>query len=549
MATLVEADPPAGELVRKRPSTLSIPAASSAGDHEIGSPVGSPLRRQLSAQLGASPHGSPRRRKRLSSEVVPAERLSKEVLMSASPPGSPKKYVPRRKSSTEKLDTAMLMNKLDKEVQQEFDFSSMYVLAFLYFESPVDIDNLRAIVKARLFEIPRFRSRVGSEKDEKNQDVYYYEELPIREIPLTEMVQENDHVKTPLDVDEFASDMVNKPDNVDLPLWRAYVMNNMADGRSLIFWAIDHAIGDGTALIAALMSILDDQKGINVPKPKRNNTIGCLTTFRASVTACFNIFVGDQLPGDRDNRLKMKDHRHPTKAKSLATSSSLDLRRVKEVTVLYPGATVNDILMAVLCLSLRLYYQKYDPDVLAKKQNVSANFPIDLRGQGEAATGNKFAPGKITFPIHMEDPCKMIYKIKAQIDKVKVSPEPFMRDFMVGMLMNSSLKKTSVVKIIADSYGKVTMMLSNVPGPQQAAYLGGQQISDMSFYSLAPIGAYAGIVSYNGKVNCGVAFAQDCEPEAHNFSKFWSDAFEQVYTASMAHKSKGHVPNETSCMG
>jgi hypothetical protein len=44
-------------------------------------------------------------------------------------------------------------------------------------------------------------------------------------------------------------------------------------------------------------------------------------------------------------------------------------------------------------------------------------------------------------------------------------------------------------------------MMSNVPGPQSAAFFGGQLVDELSFLSLGVIGTYCGICTYNGNVS------------------------------------------------
>merc|ERR1712130_1083348 len=165
-------------------------------------------------------------------------------------------------------------------------------------------------------------------------------------------------------------------------------------------------------------------------------------------------------------------------SKSFATSPPIELARLKEVKDMIPGATVNDALMTVLTMCLRLYYEKYEPEVLegscCSNPKVRGNFPISLRGVDpkyknvERAT-NAFSQGQMRFPVHLEDPRPMLQHVKAQIDNVKISPEPILRDRILGALASLCMPRCPVLsqRLIIDQFGKVTAMLSNVVGPAE----------------------------------------------------------------------------------
>merc|ERR1712224_719805 len=81
--------------------------------------------------------------------------------------------------------------------------------------------------------------------------------------------------------------------------------------------------------------------------------------------------------------------------------------------------------------------------------------------------GNRFSQGQLTFPIHLADPLAIFANVKAQSDSIKVSPEPVVRQGMVKFLVgqNANMGWDAVCDAMLDSFGKVTAMLSNVPGP------------------------------------------------------------------------------------
>jgi hypothetical protein len=329
----------------------------------------------------------------------------------------------------------------------------------------------------------------------------------------------------------------------------------MADGRSCLLFTIDHAIADGVGLVDVLFSILDEGASSGSKPAATGNSIkqkvkpSCFAGIKACLGAFFNISIGDQLPGDTRTRLKVRDHRNMLgTAKSLAKSPAIDVARLKEVKDIIPGATVNDVLMTVLSVCLRMYYEKHEPEVLqvgyCGPAKIRGNFPISLRGVDKkyenAVCDNAFSQGSLRFPVHLADPMDMMNNIKAQIDVVKISPEPIMRDRVIAGLAEKLLPRCPVLtaNLILDQFGKVTAMLSNVLGPTSQVSFAGQPIDDMSFYVLVPLGLYFGLLTYNGRCTASVCIDDTSgESEANNLAELFPVAFERVYSAAIGQKT------------
>merc|ERR1712072_222284 len=348
-------------------------------------------------------------------------------------------------------------------------------------------------------------------------------------------------IRTPEDVNRFASEVYQSKTDLNLPLWRAYICNDMADGRSLLIMVIDHAIADGTALIQSFMSILDkDDKAAKAKVPTRSKKapeVGCLAQLKGLFNACWGPFIGDQLPADPQNKLKTVDCRKPGKSKAVYSTPDISISQVKEVQKKLPGATVNDVLMTLVALTLQEYFKQYEPSTL--KQKVRANFPINLRKEtgsdmmSEESYGNRFSQGQIRFPLHLDDPMAVFADIKSQIDVIKVSPEPYVRDKLVSFLvLKSGMPMSDIGDALLDAFGKVTAMLSNVPGPLTKVNFMGQEVDDLSFYAMTPMGLYFGIVQYNGQFKAGICTDASLEAEPKRLADCWLPAFEKLSKAA-----------------
>mmetsp|Transcript_83559 Transcript_83559/g.258398 ORF Transcript_83559/g.258398 Transcript_83559/m.258398 type:complete len:490 (-) Transcript_83559:339-1808(-) len=489
---------------------MAAQVADVARDMEGSCEVGSPLRRRLSSQLGArAPQGQAGKRTRARG-----------------------------------FTTVFGANRFDKEAGAKM--RSTLVTGFLYFKQPLDKAMATAVLRERLCAIPRFRSRMVNAAA-KGRVVLEFEELSEAEldVAMPVLVTEKTSIKSQADIDSFVSHIYEDDMDVDLPQWRMYLVNNMDDGRSMMMLVVNHAIADGTALVQVLMSVLDDQPSLPVPTRKDPghgpSSPGCLAQLKGLFAACWGPFIGDNLPGDPLNRLRTKEPTKPGRTKACSMSASLTMEQIKEVRQKLPGATINDVLMTITTLTIQEYFQKYEPKAL--KQKVRANFPINMRSatgtniMTEENFGNRFSQGSLRFPLQYTDPMKVFANIKGQIDVIKVSPEPYVRDKVIGCVaLKSRLPFTMVADILLNAFGKFTCMLSNVPGPLEEVAFLGQPLDDLSFYALAPIGLYFGIIQYKGNFKVGICCDAEREPEPRKLAECWEPAFQRLRTAAAAAK-------------
>ena len=169
---------------------------------------------------------------------------------------------------------------------------------------------------------------------------------------------------------------------------------------------------------------------------------------------------------------------------------------------------MNDVLMTLMCLTLRKYFQRYEPSTL--KQSVTATIPVSVRREGEEDIfnpmffGNNFSQAQISFPLEVEDPMEAFRRVKSQIDVIKVSPEPHLRLGLISCLTSCAVPQSLLASAMMDQFGRVTATLSNVIGPLREVQFLGQAVDDLSFYAMVPLGLYLGVVQYKGRIKVGM---------------------------------------------
>ena len=83
----------------------------------------------------------------------------------------------------------------------------------------------------------------------------------------------------------------------------------------------------------------------------------------------------------------------------------------------------------------------------------------------------------------------------------------------VPLLSRLGLRKL-LRTLMLHAIGKATMVISNVPGPQQQRTLCGETLSSMQYFLFSPVGAYIGVCSYAGSVAAGASLERALEPRA-----------------------------------
>lgn len=118
---------------------------------------------------------------------------------------------------------------------------------------------------------------------------------------------------------------------------------------------------------------------------------------------------------------------------------------------------------------------------------------------------NKFAAVMLDLPVGIPDFHARVAATKKRLDALKRSPEPL---FTYGTvrLMLKALPAGMSRGLINYLAGKVSCVISNVPGPQRPLYLEGHRIRGMMFWvpQRAEIGIGVSILSFAGELMIGV---------------------------------------------
>jgi WS/DGAT/MGAT family acyltransferase len=166
--------------------------------------------------------------------------------------------------------------------------------------------------------------------------------------------------------------------------------------------------------------------------------------------------------------------------------------------------TVNDILIAAVTGALRAYLLEQEQDLNALPE-IRATVPVNLRPLEHAKElGNHFGLVFLALPVNEGNPLERVYRIQERMNELKASRQATVA---FGLLSALGMGPHAIQKPALDLLSeKATMVLTNVPGPQQPLYLAGGEVKDMMFWvpQSGTIGMGVSILSYDGKVFFGL---------------------------------------------
>lgn len=262
-----------------------------------------------------------------------------------------------------------------------------------------------------------------------------------------------------------------------------------------------HGIGDGGALVKMMMaSFFDEAVPIAITPPK---LFGTSTKLKKMLQAVLTVPVMQlnlllkQFDLNALHGPKLSGH------KLVAWSQTLDLDFVKKMKTA-GGCTVNDVLMASLACAYQAYFKR---NCSVCPKGIRCSIPVDMRRPkpGDTTLDNQFAIVLLDLPLNEDGPLETLKETQRRMNAIKQSAEPLINSWTMYYLMARlpSFLSKIVFDVVTD---KCSVVVSNVPGPQQRLSINGDLVEGAVFWppQKANIGMGISLLSYVGKVNMGI---------------------------------------------
>lgn len=439
-------------------------------------------------------------------------------------------------------------------------------------DRPFDLEHYTALLTERLARIPQFRRRLrsvpfGLDLPYWIDDVDFDLEFHVREIALP---APGNHKQL---MDQVCRLHARSLD-LSRPLWEAYLISGLEGGKIGIYTKVHHAMIDGMAGIELLTALVDLEprmpdtssvKPYNAqPEPSSASLLGkgllalakkpldsmriagSLVRYYPQIARTAAPYLSPRKGGEAtvDGAvIKTTVGRPPDTpfngkigAHRRMGTVQADLGEVRFIKSTF-GTSVNDVVLAASAGALRRWLEErgelpHDPLVTM--------IPVSVRvggGEGAPQLGNAVTSMFTPLPTDIRDRVRRLKACNAITKQAKEAnaaiPVGLMEDmthFTPPALMARAARVAYNSGLMRSS-NPCNIVISNVPGPDQQAYMGGAKLE--AIYPMSVLvdgqGLNITIQGYLGKLNFGLIACRDMVPDVQHLAEYIGEEIDKLY--------------------
>ncbi len=282
------------------------------------------------------------------------------------------------------------------------------------------------------------------------------------------------------------------------PLWEAYLIEGLPEGRFATYIKIHHALVDGVSgarIMAQGLSLTAEEnkpplwaQQYEQQSTSNRSPPGLLAQLANAARAGREILPGigsgllDLLHlGQGDDAAALPFQAPPTPFNVEISGSrrfaaqSYSLARFKRIGEA-AGATVNDVTLAICAGALRKYLQAQK--ALPRKPLI-AMVPVSLRGETDAG-GNQVSLLLANLATHLRDPLKRLARIVQSTSQAKerLRSMPRLQKLAHGITSISPMG-AAMLTGSAKQHPLFNVIISNVPGARETLFLNGARLDEV----------------------------------------------------------------------
>ncbi|MCG3170903.1 MAG: putative diacylglycerol O-acyltransferase [Pseudomonadales bacterium] len=366
------------------------------------------------------------------------------------------------------------------------------------------------------------------------------------------------------------------------PLWEAYVIEGLDNveglppGSFALFLKIHHAAIDGASgvdIVAALhdLEAQPESGERSGPQPRARRDAGSELDVlrllgRSLIRQPMGVLemLGRSVPawlrvreGLRERRLRSLGPKEHTRFNGRISphrvfgAIGMSLREVGEIRDSVPGATVNDVMLAVVSGALRRYLT--DKGELPPKSLV-AGAPVNVREDAElGAGGNRVSMMSIALRTDVDEPLERLRLVheeavasKAYIHAVGARLLTDWSNRMPARIAALGFRAASATGLLGSGRPLFNTIVTNVPGAQVPLYMAGARL--LRAYGVGPcldsMGLFQVVTSYAGQIAISFQCCRDMMPDPGFYEQCLSASFEELLAAvrGQPRKAPAHTP-------
>ena len=370
----------------------------------------------------------------------------------------------------------------------------------------------------------------------------------------------------------LVSRLNSRPLDMTRPVWEMYVIEGLDNaemyppGSFAIMTKIHHAAVDGVAsnefqrLLHDLEPRVEQKEIADTWQPEQAPGLlelayrGSINNSRRAVKTASTLFgkftgLGDTVlktlsevgeekepPEEKAPNTRFNQVLSPHRVWDAAIFPLDDIKKIKDSVA---GATINDVVLTICGGAMINFLRKKDE---LPESNLWALVPISVRSESEKGTaGNHVFLARTNLMTLEDDPLERLHKVALEMVKVKEINATGAREMtnMQNHLPSATLSLAT--RAVGASFGpgkgyraSHNMVVTNVPGPQQALYLCGAKLLTVS--GMAPIVDQLTmsqvITSYNGELVIAPHSDRKIMPDPELYTRCVVESFEELKRAA-----------------
>jgi WS/DGAT/MGAT family acyltransferase len=472
--------------------------------------------------------------------------------------------------------TTERLSALDAEfLHLEDGLAHMHVAGVSVFDGPAPtIDDLRRLLTAKLHLIPRYRQRVrfaplALGRPVWQDDPHFNLEYHLRHTALPPPGADADLCR-------LMGRLMSQPLDRNRPLWEAWMVEGLPEGRWCVISKIHHCMVDGISGVELLTVLLSMERDAPLSEPQPWEA-GVEPSGPAIVLDAWKGLAGDLAAAVRKVPAALRDPlaaarsvsrtgqgalrfgRHlattpplsiegtigPHRAWAHSSASIDDVRTIRHAF----GGTLNDVVLAAVAGGYRelLLGRGEDADHAVLRSLV----PVSVRSEdARGVPGNRVSAFLYELPIHLADPLDRLRVVREEMRDLKGS---HMADAGEAVTTLGNLAPPMVVGAVTRVGSRVMHRLpqrsvntvtTNVPGPQFPLYCVGREM--LEYYPYVPLshGVRVGtaVLSYNGHLTFGITGDFDTAPDVGVLARAIVSGVKELEELAVGQTSRDAAP-------
>lgn len=368
----------------------------------------------------------------------------------------------------------------------------------------------------------------------------------------------------PEELSKFCAHLAGIPLDRSRPLWEMWVIEGVTgqEGDLAVFSKMHHASVDGVSganMISHLCSLAPDDPPLDLGEHAREMRVpsnGELLLRGAGHLASMPLrLAGMVMPTTGVLVETVKRARKGTAMAAPLTAprtsfngtitghrsvayTDMSLERIKEIKARVPGATVNDVVLAVSGGALRRYLE--DRGELPAT-SLLASVPVSVHGESSREGGsNKVSSMFTRLRTDLADPRERIEAVAASNvmakEHHKAIPADTLQDwaeFAAPRVFGLAVRAVTSLRLADTTPVIHNLVISNVPGPPVPLYFMGAEIKGL--YPLGPVFHQAGlnvtVLSNNGVMHVGLIACRESMPRIWDLAEDFPVELDAMHAA------------------